>query len=463
MFSELDVVSIPDTSLRSDGISAITGKLPVLHPNAKASNAKIFFNLCVLNNAKFTDFLKAMNNYDVIIIGGGAAGFFAAINIAEFNPYLKIAILEKGKEVLTKVKVSGGGRCNVTHAEFIPQELIKNYPRGEKELLGPFHTFMTGDTIEWFEKRGVTLKIEEDGRMFPQTNTSQTIIDCFISEINRLNIEVLRGQLVKKIEENKNWTITTNQKMFSASKLLVTTGSNTKIWKQLERLGHSITPPVPSLFTFNIDDERLKDIPGVVAKNVTVSLMESRLEASGSLLVTHVGLSGPAILKLSAFGAIFLADKNYDFKIQVNFIDYSFQECLDILKEIKNAQPKKLVANSVQFELPKRLWKKLVIASTINEQLRWADVNKNQLEKLAKQLTYAVFEIKGKSTFKEEFVTAGGVDLKEINFKTFESKRFKNLYFAGEVLNVDAITGGFNFQNAWTGAFIAAKAISNEN
>lgn len=463
MFSEPFVVSIPETSLNRTGISAITGKLPVLQPNTKANNANIFFNLCVLNNAKFTDFLKAMNNYDVIIIGGGAAGFFAAINIAEFNPQLKIAILEKGKEVLTKVKVSGGGRCNVTHAEFIPQELIKNYPRGEKELLGPFHTFMTGDTIEWFEKRGVALKIEEDGRMFPQTNTSQTIIDCFINETKRLNIEVLRGQLVKKIESENNWKITTNQEVFFASKLLVASGSNTKIWKQLEQLGHSITSPVPSLFTFNIEDERLKDIPGVVAKNVIISLVESNLEASGPLLVTHVGLSGPAILKLSAFGAIFLAKKNYDFKIQINFINHTFQGCLDTLKEIKNTQSKKLVANSVQFELPKRLWRKLLIASNINEQLRWADANKIQLEYLAKQLTNAVFEVKSKSTFKEEFVTAGGIDLKEINFRTFESKRFKNLYFAGEVLNVDAITGGFNFQNAWTGAFIAAKAISNEN
>ena len=404
-----------------------------------------------------------MNNYDVIIIGGGAAGFFAAINIAEFNSQLKIAILEKGKEVLTKVKVSGGGRCNVTHAEFIPQELIKNYPRGEKELLGPFHTFMTGDTIEWFEKRGVELKIEEDGRMFPQTNTSQTIIDCFINETKRLNIEVLRGQLVKRIEEKNNWKITTNQEVFSASKLLVTTGSNTKIWRQLEQLGHSITSPVPSLFTFNIDDERLKNIPGVVVQNVTVGLVESNLEASGPLLITHVGLSGPAILKLSAFGAIFLANKSYDFKIQVNFIDHTFQDCIEMLKEVKKMQPKKLVANLVQFDLPKRLWKKLVTASNIDKQLRWADINKIQLEKLTKQLTSAIFEVKGKSTFKEEFVTAGGIDLREINFKTFESKRFKNLYFAGEVLNVDAITGGFNFQNAWTGAFIAAKAISNEN
>ena len=463
MFSESFVVSIPDTSLRSTGISAIIGKLPVLHPNVRANNHNIFFKRCLLNNAKFTDFLKAMNNYDVIIIGGGAAGFFAAINIAEFNSKLKIAILEKGKEVLTKVKVSGGGRCNVTHAEFIPHELIKNYPRGEKELLGPFHTFMTGDTIEWFEKRGVALKIEEDGRMFPHTNTSQTIIDCFKKEVKRLNVKVLKGQSVKNIENDNNWKITTNKELFSASKLLVATGSNTKIWKQIELLGHTIVTPVPSLFTFNINDQRLQDIPGVVAKNATVCLIESNLEASGPLLITHVGLSGPAILKLSAFGAIYLANKNYNFNVRINFIDYTFKDCLDILKEIKHRQSKKLVVNSVQFDLPKRLWRKLVNVSNINNELRWADVNKVQLEMLAKQLTNAIFEVNGKSTFKEEFVTAGGVDLSEINFKTFESKRFKNLYFAGEVLNVDAITGGFNFQNAWTGAFIAAKAISNEN
>lgn len=403
-----------------------------------------------------------MNYYDVIIIGGGAAGFFAAINTAEQNPDLSICILEKGKEGLNKVKVSGGGRCNVSHAEFIPQELAQNYPRGEKELLGPFHTFMTGDTMEWFEKRGVELKIEEDGRMFPVSNSSQTIIDCFLRETKKHKVEVLYSHSVKEIiNKDKNWKVITNQGDFSSNKLLVTTGSNTKIWKILKDLGHGIIHPVPSLFTFNIKDQRIKDIPGVVAQNVQIKVIDTNLESEGPLLITHWGMSAPAILKLSAFGALELAKRDYKFQIEVNFIQTSFEDCLAILKEIKQSAIKKMVINSPQFELPKRLWEQLVLASNIGNKSRWADLNKVQLESLSSQLTKAIFKVEGKSTFKEEFVTAGGIDLKEINFKTFESKLYKNLYFAGEILNIDAVTGGFNFQNAWTGAYIAAKSISD--
>jgi hypothetical protein len=402
-----------------------------------------------------------MNHYDVIIIGGGAAGFFAAINIAELNSNLKIVIIERGKEVLTKVKVSGGGRCNVTHAEFVPSELVKHYPRGEKELLGPFHTFMTGDTIEWFEKRGIELKIEEDGRMFPVSNSSQTIIDCFLNEAKRFGITVLKSHSVKNIKnQDDSWYVNTNQNEFVSKKLLVATGSNTKIWKLIENLGHTIINPVPSLFTFNIKDERIKSIPGVVAQNVFVKIVDSDLEAEGFLLITHWGMSAPAILKLSAFGALELAKRDYKFNIEINFIQRSFKDCLDILKQVKQSSIKKKVINSPQFELPKRLWQQLVLASNISNETRWQDLNKNQLEQLANQLTKAIFNVDGKSTFKEEFVTAGGIDLKEVNFKTFESKLHKNLYFAGEILNIDAITGGFNFQNAWTGAFIVAQNIS---
>lgn len=399
-----------------------------------------------------------MTEKDVLIIGGGAAGFFAAINIAEQNPALKVAILERGKDVLTKVKVSGGGRCNVTHAEFIPQELVLNYPRGEKELLGPFHQFMTGDTIDWFEKRGVPLKIEDDGRMFPITDSSQTIVDCFLKEVKKHKVEVLINHSVKSIKKKSDsFEIETTEGIFTSKKVLIATGSNPKIWKLLEDLGHTISNPVPSLFTFNIKDQRIQDIPGVVVNNVSVNVVDSHLESSGPLLITHWGMSAPAILKLSAFGALELAKRDYEFDIKINFINTSFEDCLDILKALKQELAKKTVYKSAQFDVPKRLWQNLVLASTMNQETRWADLNKEQLETLASQLTQAVFNVEGKSTFKEEFVTAGGVELKEINFKTFESKLIPNLYFAGEVLNIDAVTGGFNFQNAWTSGFIAAQ------
>jgi len=402
-----------------------------------------------------------MKYYDVIIVGGGAAGFFAAINIAEFNPDLKICILERGKEGLQKVKISGGGRCNVTHAEFMPSELVLNYPRGKKELLGPFHQFMTGDTITWFEKRGIELKIEEDGRIFPVTDSSKTIIDCFLNEAKKYKVEVFYNHSVKSINnKEKIWKLDTSHGDFESEKLLIATGSNTKIWKLLEKFEHTISKPVPSLFTFNIKDERIKDIPGVVASNVEVKVIGTNLWSEGPLLITHVGMSAPAILMLSAFGALELAKRNYKFEIEVNFIKQAFEDCLEGLKELKQELNKKTVYKFSQFELPKRLWRKLVLASNISQDMRWSDLSKKQLESLAIQLTKAVFYVDGKSNFKEEFVTAGGIDLKEINFKTFESKLHRNLYFAGEVINVDAVTGGFNFQNAWTGAYIAAKSIS---
>lgn len=404
-----------------------------------------------------------MKHYDTIVVGGGAAGFFAAINIAEMDPHHSIAILERGKTGLQKVKISGGGRCNVTHAEFIPSELVLNYPRGEKELLGPFHQFMTGDTIAWFEERGITLKVEDDGRMFPISDSSQTIIDCFLNETAKYNIEVLYNHPLRSISnKGTEWILNTPQGEFRANQLVMATGSNPKIWNLMESLGHTIVPPVPSLFTFDIKDDRITSIPGVVAKHVEVKVLGTHLYSEGPLLITHVGMSAPAILKLSAFGAVELAALNYNFDIEINFIRVSYDNCLDQLKLLKLSLAKKTVWASAQFDLPKRLWQQLISAASISKDTRWADLTRIQTEELANQLTRARFKVTGKSTFKEEFVTAGGIDLKEVNFKRFESKILKNLYFAGEILNIDAVTGGFNFQNAWTGAYIVAKAITSK-
>lgn len=401
-----------------------------------------------------------IKNFDIIIVGGGAAGFFTAINIAEKNPKLKIAILERGKEVLSKVRVSGGGRCNVTHACFEPNELVKFYPRGEKELRGPFHQFCSGDTIEWFEKHGVELKIEDDGRMFPVSNSSQTIIDCFLEATGKLGIKVLTGQSVQSIFKAENyWKIDTQDENYATEKLVLATGSNPKIWEMLQTQGHAIVSPVPSLFTFNIKDSRIKELPGVAAQ-VTVTVKDTKLESTGPLLITHWGMSGPAILKLSAWGARTLFDKNYQFTIFVNWInDVETEDAEKILKDLKQEHAKKAVSKKSPFDFPNRLWESLVLASGIETETKWADLSKIQLQNLASQLTKAKFQVNGKSTFKEEFVTAGGIDLKEINFKTMESKLHKNLYFAGEIVNIDAITGGFNFQNAWTSGFILAQNI----
>jgi len=403
-------------------------------------------------------------NFDIIIVGGGAGGFFTAINIAEKNPKLRIAILERGKEVLTKVRISGGGRCNVTHACFEPNELVKFYPRGEKELRGPFHQFCSGDTIEWFEKHGVELKIEEDGRMFPVSNSSQTIIDCFTTATKKLGIQVLTGQSVQSIYKSETsdgnfWKIETQNEQYICEKLVLATGSNPKMWEMIQEFGHSIVSPVPSLFTFNIKDPRIKELPGVSAQ-VSVKVKDTKLASTGPLLVTHWGISGPAILKLSAWGARILFEKSYQFTIFVNWLnDVDTEDAERILKELKQEHSKKTVSKKSPFEFPNRLWESLVLASGISEETKWADLSKNQLQNLANQLTNGQFQVNGKSTFKEEFVTAGGIDLKEINFKTMESKLHQKLFFAGEIVNIDAITGGFNFQNAWTSGFIVANSI----
>jgi predicted Rossmann fold flavoprotein len=332
-------------------------------------------------------------NYDLIIVGGGAAGFFTAINIVEKNPKLKVAILERGTEVLNKVRISGGGRCNVTHACFEPNELVKFYPRGEKELRGPFHQFCSGDTVEWFEKHGVELKIEADGRMFPVSNSSQTIIDCFQEAIKKLGIAVLTNQSVQSIfKKDALWKVETQSETYITEKLILATGSNPKIWEMLQTFGHAIVSPVPSLFTFNIKDARIKELPGVAAQ-VSVKVKDTKLETSGPLLITHWGMSGPAILKLSAWGARILHDKNYQFTIFVNWLnDLDAEEVEKNLKELKLEHAKKAVSKKSPFDLTNRLWESLVLASGIESETKWADLSKIQLQNLSNQLTNGTFQ-----------------------------------------------------------------------
>lgn len=411
--------------------------------------------------------------YDVLVVGGGAGGFFTAINIAENHPQWRVAIFEKSREVLSKVKISGGGRCNVTHADFIPQSLVKNYPRGEKELLGPFHHFMTGDVMEWFEKRGVPLKIEEDGRVFPQSDNSQSIIDCFLQSVKKLQIPVFKKENVVNLSQiDDYWQIETSTTQFRAKNVVVATGSNPKIWQMLSELGHTIVKPVPSLFTFNCKDEWLKNLQGISAK-VNIQLLDEsknplkiqnkRIDKGGSigaLLITHWGISGPAVLKLSAWGARALAMLNYRFSVRIDWLpNIDFEELQAVFEQEKQKQPKQKISNFNEVELPKRLWQALVAYADIDEHQTWANLSKKAMFHLVDGLKKTELSIDGKSTFKEEFVTSGGVALQEIDFKTFESKWFKGLYFSGEVLDIDAVTGGFNFQNAWTSGFLIAKHL----
>ncbi|MEZ4932438.1 MAG: NAD(P)/FAD-dependent oxidoreductase [Saprospiraceae bacterium] len=402
---------------------------------------------------------------NIIIIGGGAAGFFAAITCAETDPLAKVVILEKGNQVLQKVKVSGGGRCNVTHACFEPRELVKNYPRGSKALLGPFNQFAPGDTISWFYDRGVELKTEDDGRMFPTTDDSQTIIDCLMTTAIKAGVKVLTNHNVVSISKSKEWEIETQKgDIFHAGKLMIAAGCSPRLWNLLKEMGHQIVEPVPSLFTFNINDERIKGLPGLSVSLATVKIVGEKLEASGPLLITHWGMSGPAILKLSAWGARTFHERNYAFEISINWLgNENFDDALASLKNAKMEHAKKLVVNFNPFTvIPKRLWESLLQAASVNAQLRWADISKSQINKLAMELTSGIYQVRGKSTFKEEFVTAGGIHLDEVNFRRFESKIIPNLFFAGEILDIDAVTGGFNFQAAWTGGKIAGTAMSED-
>jgi predicted Rossmann fold flavoprotein len=403
--------------------------------------------------------LKKLN---IGIVGGGAAGFFAAIEIASAGNNHNITILEKSDKFLSKVKISGGGRCNVTNACFDINELVKNYPRGSKELKSVFHIFGPANTIEWFESKGVKLKSEPDNRVFPESNKSESIINLFLSEAKKYKIEIINNYSVKDIKKTENGFTVNPESKFSITfnKLIIATGGSSKLefYGMLEKLGHSIIPPVPSLFTFNVDKNPLKSLEGISVEKALIKINNTKLFQQGPLLVTHWGLSGPAVLKLSATGARLINELNYNFEIKTNWIPI-IKDVNKILVELKSKHKNQKISSHSQFNLPFRLWKRMTELAGINENTKWTEVSKEKLFALENILTKQTIHIKGKTTFKEEFVTAGGVPLNEVDFKTMESKVCKGLYFAGEVLDIDGITGGFNFQSAWSTGYIAAKSV----
>ncbi len=400
----------------------------------------------------------------VAVIGGGAAGFFAAIQVKENHPNAKVILLEKSQKLLAKVKISGGGRCNVTNACESIKILAEGYPRGGKKLKKAFRTFNNQDTKAWFEARGVRLKTEADGRVFPVSDSSQSIIDCLMREVKHKNITIETGKTVTKLEAQQEWWKLifkdTSTRIFD--KVIIATGGSPKRtglnW--LESLGHKIEEPVPSLFTFNMPQENITKLMGVVVENALVSIQSTKLKASGPLLITHWGMSGPAILKLSAFGARILAKQNYTFKAQVNWINTpNHEQAAEAIRAIIATHPNKLLSNIRPFQLPKRMWYYLLERSNLPENKKWNELGKKGLNKLITTLTNDVYEVRGKTTFKEEFVTCGGISLGSIDMNSMQSKHCPNLYFAGEVLDIDGITGGYNFQAAWTTAFIAGKLL----
>jgi len=406
---------------------------------------------------------------DVVVIGGGAAGFFGAITCAQANPKARVLLLEKSPKLLAKVRVSGGGRCNVTHHCFTPSTFVQHYPRGAKQLKEAFKIFGAKETVDWFEKRGVRLKAEADGRMFPITDNSETIIDCLLQEARRLGVQIRTGAGVDKISPlqasaSAGFVLSlSNGESIVAGKVLVSTGGQPKApqYDWLRALGHKIQAPVPSLFTFNVPASPLKELQGISVPRANVRVAGQKLEYDGPLLITHWGYSGPAVLKLSAWGARFFYEQGYHFTALINWIPaYTETSLREHLQLFRQAHPKKVVAGNPLFGLPQRLWKALTQLAQVEEQTRWAELPAKNSNKLVEVLLRAPIEVKGKTTFKEEFVTCGGVDLSQVNMRTMESKLLPGLYFAGEVLDIDGITGGFNFQAAWTTGYLAGIAMA---
>jgi len=401
----------------------------------------------------------------LVVIGGGAAGFFCAVNAARLHPALEVIIAEKGSRVLNKVRVSGGGRCNVTHACFERADMIKKYPRGTHFVKKAFHQFFTTDTIEWFAARGVTLKTEPDGRMFPVTDSSQTIIDCLLKEANRYGVQLRMNRDVTTLDRSGDrWNIQfANGELIEADYVCVACGGYPKasMFDWLKKTGHSIEEPVPSLFTFNMPGNPITKLMGVSVEKALVRITGTKLQEEGPLLITHWGMSGPAVLRLSAWGARVLNAGQYEFTAMVNWLpQHNEQSLRDLLGELRFELARQKMNNKNPFGLPQRLWEYLLEQSGIKDDIRWADLPAAGQNKLVKLLSAQEFAVKGKTTFKEEFVTAGGIRLQEVDANTMMSKLAQGLFFAGEILDVDGVTGGFNFQHAWTSGWIAANAIA---
>ncbi|MEL6500198.1 MAG: NAD(P)/FAD-dependent oxidoreductase [Cyanobacteria bacterium J06623_1] len=408
---------------------------------------------------------------NVIVIGGGAAGFFGAIACSEANPNLCVTLIEAATKPLAKVRISGGGRCNVTHHCFEPARLVENYPRGGKALRGAFSRFQPQDTVQWYQSRGVKLKTEADGRMFPITDSSSTIIDCLMQSAQKAGVDLRTGVGVKTVKqyldrEGKSYfqVELKNERVLKCDRLLIATGSNPLGYRWAKNLGHKVESAVPSLFTFNIKDPRLQGLAGVSVGNAQLKLGtgKNRLEQTGALLITHWGISGPGVLKLSAWGARSLFDLKYNSCLQINWLPkYNQEDLKEILSALKQTNPQKKIVNYCPVELPKRLWQSLISYAGIKPDKVWSEISKKELNKLVSEIAQGQYEVKGKGVFKDEFVTCGGVSLKEVNFKTMESKKCPGLYFAGEILDIDGVTGGFNFQSAWTTSWLAGQAIAH--